>query len=239
MDYVVLVEPEGPGNVGSIARVMKNFGFNNLVLVNPKCKLDLETRKYAMHAWDIVENAITLSSFDDVFKLNSDVFVGTTAKTGKTTNTTRNSITPRELAKQVKSSKMDIALIFGRESSGLRNEELRKCDLVVNIPTNPAYKTMNISHASAIIMYEIFLAKEGRKAIRERMNRKEFERMIEIFSMISSNKELELKNPENATKIFRTAMSKSAMSSREARTIILVLSRFLRVLEEANRTRKH
>ncbi len=226
MDYVVLVEPEGPGNIGSVARVMKNFGFRNLVLVNP-CEINLETRKYAMHAWDIVENAIILNSFDEIFSLDTDFFVGTTAKVYTDNNTTRAAITPRELASKAKDT--SLAFIFGRESSGLKNEELRRCDLVLNIPTSEEYRAMNLSHSVAIVLYEIFLT---RREIREpSQNRREVERLLSAFQELAFLPDLGLRNPENAVKMFRNVISRALIKGREAQGILVVLNRALELIE--------
>ncbi len=77
---VVLVEPEGPANIGMIARTMKNFGFSRLVLINPN--LSEESYAYAVHARDVLENALILDSFEEALEL-FDFTVGTTGKPGK------------------------------------------------------------------------------------------------------------------------------------------------------------
>ncbi len=232
MHWVVLVEPEGSGNIGAIARVMKNFGFHNLALVNPKCEIGLETRKYAMHAWDIVQKAEVLDRYDEIFDLDADLFVGTTAKVFKETNTSRASMTPRELAKQLENTSAKLALVFGRESSGLTNQELRKCDIVLNIPTSEEYKAMNLSHAVAVILYELYLARASKK---RKVNRKEMEKLMNIFEELAKNKRLGLRNPENAIKMFRNVMSRAIVSGSEAKGIIMVLRRALEELEKCKK----
>ena len=149
---IILMEPAVSGNIGAIARVMKNFGFSRLVLVNPKCKhLSQEARNRAKHANDILENARVLKRVG-----RYDYLIGTTAKLGRDYNMPRCGLSPSELAGklgQVKKAK--VGLLFGRESSGLLNSEIAKCDFVVTIPASKEYYTLNLSHSVAIILYEL------------------------------------------------------------------------------------
>lgn len=159
---VVLVEPETPGNIGSVARVMKNFGVKQLLLVNPKCDyLDGEAYGRAMHARDILKAAFVAKDFSSLRRF--DYVVGTTAALGSDYNVARSPITPNQLAWQLqrfrRSSKKKaakIALVFGREGTGLSNKEVGSCDLIVTIPASKKYPALNISHAAAIVLYELF-----------------------------------------------------------------------------------
>lgn len=157
MITVALVEPETPGNIGSVARVMKNFGFRQLVLVNPKCNyLDGEAYGRAMHAVDVLKKATVVKNFAELRKF--DYVVGTTAALGSDYNILRTPITPGQLAGQLAGKKGSIAVVFGRESSGLSNAEVEQCDVVVTIPASRRYRALNISHAAAIVLYEIYAA---------------------------------------------------------------------------------
>lgn len=159
---VVLVEPETPGNIGSVARVMKNFGVRNLVLVNPKCShLDGESYGRAMHAREILKKAVVVQDMADLKKF--DYVVGTTAALGSDYNVMRSPISPEHLASQLQeqcksifSPKTSIALVFGRESAGLNNSEISSCDILVTIPASSKYRALNLSHAVAIVLYELF-----------------------------------------------------------------------------------
>ena len=95
---IILVEPENPGNIGSVARVMKNFGFKNLVLVKPKCDINDESRRLAKHANDMLKKAKTIDfkSLEDY-----DYLIGTTSKLGSDYNIPRCTIKPEELAKKI------------------------------------------------------------------------------------------------------------------------------------------
>ena len=96
--YVVLVEPEQAGNIGFVARVMKNFGFKNLVLVNPRTRPDaIEAKIFASHAVDVLESALVVDSLSSLSS-KLDFMIGTTSKVGGDYNVLRVPITPRELA---------------------------------------------------------------------------------------------------------------------------------------------
>lgn len=154
---IIAQEFQTPGNIGAIARVMKNFEFTNLVLLNPKCNhLDKESLDRATHAKEILRNAKIIKNLEDY-----DTLIGTTAILGTDYNLQRNPITPEQLGKMQFKGK--VGLIIGREGDGMRNEELLKCDLVVTIPTSKKYPTMNVSHAAAIIMYELFKNSNAQK----------------------------------------------------------------------------
>jgi tRNA/rRNA methyltransferase len=157
MITVILVEPEHSGNVGAIARVMANFNLKNLVLINPKCNhLDEEAQGRSKHARDVLKKAkiMDFSCLKDF-----DYVIGTSAIIGTDYNIPRCPLTPEELALKLKDRKSTFALVFGREGSGLSNEEISKCDFMVKIPSSTDYPTLNISHAAAIIFYALFKEK--------------------------------------------------------------------------------
>lgn len=162
MISIVLIEPSTAGNIGFIARAMKNFGLKDLILIKPKCELKKEALWYAKHAKDIIKKSkIKTSSYLKKF----DYLIGTTAIIGSDYNIPRSPLNPKQLAKELSKinlKKTKIALIFGREGSGLNNKEIQMCDFIVTIPTSTKYQTMNISHSASIIFYELFqtLSKE-------------------------------------------------------------------------------
>ncbi|HIH05100.1 TPA: RNA methyltransferase [Candidatus Woesearchaeota archaeon] len=156
MTTVVLIEPEKEENIGRVARVMKNFGFTKLLLISPKCShLGTKAMALASHADDVLKKAKVGGK--DALE-GFDCLVGTTAILGTDSNVLRSPLLPREAAPLLAKKKRSIALLFGRESSGLNNEELRQCDLLVTIPTVRNYSTMNLSQAVGIVLYEVFVA---------------------------------------------------------------------------------
>ena len=153
MIHVVLMEPEHPANIGAVARIMKNFGFKKLVLVNPKCNINEDSHNLAKNAQDVLNNAKIANSIEGF-----DYVIGTTAIIGNDYNIPRTPLSPKELAEKLSQVKeKQIALLFGRESAGLSNEEIKDCDFIVNIPSANDYTTLNLSHAVGVLLYEIFI----------------------------------------------------------------------------------
>jgi len=156
---IVLVEPKKGGNVGSVARVMMNFGFHELALVNPPPKDD-EMKMFAMHAWDIVEKAGIYESLRDAI-MECVVVIGTTGilPTSEKEHLRHPMYTIDQLPYILHDVDGKIGVVFGREDNGLTANELGMCDIVATIPTSSEYPSMNLSHAVAITLYE--MAKYG------------------------------------------------------------------------------
>jgi tRNA/rRNA methyltransferase len=152
---VVLVEPRYEGNVGSVCRAMKNFGFNDLVLVKP-CPLGDFAKAMAMHAQDLLASARIVDTFDEAIK-GADIVVATTGKPGvrQTGHVRHPFYNPKELKGMLKDKAGTAALVFGREDWGLVNDIVERCDIVAYIPTSVEYPIMNLSQAAAIFLYEL------------------------------------------------------------------------------------
>ena len=152
---VVLVGPKNEGNIGAVARAMKNFGVSTLVLVDP-CPVGDEAYKRAMHGADVLARARTVGSLDEALD-DADLIVGTTGITTKSEKRFRRiSVTPRDFAARVAAMDGTLAILFGREDFGLLEDELERCDILVSIPAADRYPVLNISHAVAIVLYEMF-----------------------------------------------------------------------------------
>lgn len=163
---IVLVEPKEEGNVGAVARSMRNFDVTDLVLVNP-CSLGNEAQKRAMHGRDVLQTAKTVPRIATALR-GIDVIVGTSGvDTESEKRFARIAITPRELASRIATTRGRVALVFGREDFGLLDEELRMCDLLVTIPASRGYPILNISHAVAVVLYELFAAGLSTRGPRE------------------------------------------------------------------------
>jgi len=154
---IVLVEPSHPGNIGAAARAMKNMGLSRLYLVNP---VDFPHEKAifrAASASDVVENAVVCANLAEVIG-PCHLILGTSARQRRIPWPL---VTPREGAQQIVAqhgAEGDIAIVFGRESKGLKNEELQQCQLHVNIPTSDAYSSLNLAMAVQVVAYELFCA---------------------------------------------------------------------------------
>lgn len=165
---VVLVKPEHAGNIGSIARLMENFNFKKLVIFNPIEEIEkifsYETQGFAMHGKDILFNAEVITIQDQEDHLSKfkkylegfDLVIATTAKGESYSNIRRLAIFPEDLIFPKSETPLKIAILFGKESRGLTNEEINFVDILLRIPTGFNYPTLNISHACGIVLYEIF-----------------------------------------------------------------------------------
>ncbi|MDQ1280249.1 MAG: hypothetical protein QG670_1512 [Thermoproteota archaeon] len=227
---VILVGPEHGGNVGTVARLIKNFGFRDLWLVNPRMELGFEAEAFAAHAKDVLNRVVIVSDLDKAFEGVSFI-VGTTAvHAKKTSNVFRISVTPEELAKKAVTIKGTIALLFGRESKGLSNEELRRCDVVVSIPSSPLYRTLNVSSATAILLYELWKAKSERpRGCFEEVSRDNLLWLIRLFDQFSQESSLPVHKRDLATKAFHNVVSRAFISKREATLMMGVFRRNLQI----------
>jgi tRNA/rRNA methyltransferase len=158
---IVLVEPAGTLNIGAVARVMKNMGLEHLILVNPLCDpLDLEARKMAVHAEDVLVNATVVDSLPAALT-GCQRAIATTART-RALNTELE--TPRVALPWLLEVPTPSAIIFGPEDRGLSNAELNYAQRFVMIPANPDYPALNLSHAVGICAYELSQAALGDRA---------------------------------------------------------------------------
>jgi len=151
---IVLVAPLYEGNVGFAARVMKNFGFSRLVLIDP-CALGNEAKARAAHAQDIL-NGAELCTIEDVFA-RSNLVIATTGTVSKSVCHSMRMpfYSPRELRERIQGLGGRISILFGRENWGLNNEEVKRSDMICTIPTAEEYPILNLSHAVGIVCYEL------------------------------------------------------------------------------------
>ncbi len=159
---VVLVETSHPGNIGAVARAMKNMGMDQLRLVSPKLFPHADATARASGADDVLRTAIVFESLNDAIA-DCQIVLGASAR-DRTISWP--SITARECAEKWVSDSEggNVALVFGRENSGLKNHELDLCQFLLRIPCNPAYSSLNLAAAVQIVCYELFVA-SGQESI--------------------------------------------------------------------------
>jgi len=163
---VVLVGPKNEGNVGAVARAMKNFGVGRLVLVDP-CPIGDEAARRAMHGADVLERARTVATLDEALR-GADLVAGTTGiATQSEKKFLRIALGPHDFAGRVAAMDGTLAVLFGREDFGLLDEELVRCDLLVSIPASPQYPILNLSHAAVVVLYELFAAGRAKGRLRK------------------------------------------------------------------------
>ncbi|HID17611.1 TPA: RNA methyltransferase [Candidatus Bathyarchaeota archaeon] len=228
---VILVEPERGINVGHLARAMKNFGFKELYLVKPKANLE-EASIFSAHGRDVLKKAKIVGSLQEAIE-GTEISVATTAKPAKSTrNVLRFAVDPKRLAIELRSINGKVALIFGRESRGLSNEELNLCDVILSIPASESYPTMNVSHAAAIIFYELHQGKFAGKGKYE-LRREHVARLMDVFHEILLKIGLPKHRLTLAQRAFHNVVSRGAIAAREATLLLGVLRKILRKLEQS------
>jgi tRNA (cytidine32/uridine32-2'-O)-methyltransferase len=153
---IVLVETSHPGNIGAVARAMKNMCMKHLVLVSPKLFPCADATSRASGADDILASAVVCSTLQEAIA-DCQIVIGSSARC-RTISWPE--ITPRECAEKLSLDARDnkVAIVFGRESSGLKNEELDLCQYLLRIPCNPDYSSLNLAAAVQVICYELFVA---------------------------------------------------------------------------------
>lgn len=166
---IVLVNTSHPGNIGAVARAMKNMGLSRLYLVEPKDFPSLESIRRSAGAVDILDEAVVVDDLSQA--ISGCVWVaGTSARL----RTIEWPILEPEacVATAIEYAEAgDVAIVFGRENSGLTNHEMEKCHALLHIPTNPEYSSLNLAAAVQVVAYEIRLALEEGEVIRKKGNK--------------------------------------------------------------------
>ncbi|MHC1591248.1 MAG: RNA methyltransferase [Candidatus Helarchaeales archaeon] len=242
---VILNRPKNAGNIGAIARVMKNFDLNYLVLINPDVNhLCSESRARAKHAVDVLENALVQEELKDIRDV--DFLIGTSARVGGDYNTPRIAVPVNEIGSRLKDFKGRVGILFGREDSGLSNEDLEACDFLVTIPVSSEYRSLNLSHAACIVFYELFkMRSESERDLiscRE-ASRKELDHLMEKYDEIlnflgKTMKKFTERRMSDARRVFRNVVSRAFISGREAHTLMGVFRHVLEQMQGVWRNRK-
>lgn len=230
---IVLVGSKFEGNVGAVARSMANFDISELYLVDP-CAIGDEAYRRAKHGSEILDRAVITENIEEAI---SDCFliVGTSGITTKgDSNYTRIPVPLREFAQQTSGYEEKIALIFGREDIGLFQEELNKCDILVNIPTSETYPILNISHAATLVMYEMFQSNAVPRRP-EPAERKEKELMFSFFEELMDAVDYPENRRENTSVMFRRMMGRSIPSKYEYNTIMGIFGDAFRIIKNGKK----
>jgi len=154
----VLIDPSHPGNIGSVARAMKNMALSDLVLVRPRSFPHTEANALAAGADDILAGARIVDSVAEAIS-DCGFIAGTTSRPR---SYYWEFTTPRDIAKRIVELPQEnrVALLFGSERYGLATEDLDHCNVLVRIPANPDYCSLNLAMSVQLLSYEIFVARE-------------------------------------------------------------------------------
>jgi len=227
---VAVVGAETPGNVGTIARSMKNFGLSELYLVDPpELDPDGEAYGFAGHAReDVLPNATTVE-----FEYLRDHFY-TVACTATTNQDARNHvrypfIRPSELSEELGGLDADVCIVFGRERVGLTNDELADLDRICSIAASEAYPVLNLAQAATIVLYELreLTVEETQHPAEphERAAEHEIEGAYTTFSEYLHDVGHPKEKIPKTERLFRRLLSRAHPTGREARTVRGVLRR--------------
>lgn len=220
---VTMVEPKGPVNVGHVARLVRNFGAEKLYLVNPKTDLSVAA-VYASHASDVIDEAI-VTTFERVRRENELLVATTAVRASKKSNVIRRTVGVDGLH-EILSRATTSSLVFGRDTTGLTNEEIGACDLTMTIDTVPTYKALNVGHAAAIVLYLGSRGGRPKPILQNRKTREVFSRRFYELAKASGV-------PESKSKQMLEASKRIAASSRMSDTQLNLFSGVFRKAVEA------
>lgn len=161
---IILAGTKYPGNIGSTARAMFNMGLTHLILANPKCAVNEESYRLAKSGKSVLDSARTCRSLKSALR-GIRFLVGTTGKSGGYRSQV---CTPRSLAPKILSQaeEQKVGILFGPEDTGLVDEDLKLCQLLIRIPTQQKAGSLNLSQAVLIVCYELLLADFKREPVR-------------------------------------------------------------------------
>jgi tRNA/rRNA methyltransferase len=214
----ILVEPKLEENIGAVARVIKNFGFSDLYLVRPP-EMGEKAMVVASHAYDVLKGCEIVGSVEEAIA-NSVTVAGTTSRYGVSHNKHLRMpfFSPEELKEKVEGRAGVLSVLFGREDTGLKNEELMRCDMVVCIPTSPAYPVMNLSHAVAVVLYELRSVESGR-GTRELASIADKERLLSHVSTFLDEIGYREHKKAKTLLMLRRILGRAELTGREVRTL--------------------
>jgi len=178
---IVLVNTSHPGNIGAAARAMKNMGLSRLYLVEPKDFPSLEAISRSVGALDLLDNAVVVQDLSQA--ISDCVWVAGTSARLRTIEWPI--LEPGECvqASLENIEQGDIAIVFGRENSGLTNDEMAKCNALLHIPTDPDYSSLNLAAAVQVVCYEYRQALLHDKITKKKGNKHRFDALANAEQM--------------------------------------------------------
>jgi len=221
---IVLVEPREAGNVGAVARAMKNFGFDDLWIVGEHPPLQPVAGWWASGAEDVIERAHFVPTLHYALA-GAQMTVATTSARGRTTPV---DLSPLDLAKSSSLGEEGVlALVFGREDRGLTREEVVQCQLTASIPTNPDSPTMNLAQAVCIFCFALYSVGAGTPAgtgrlkagheILERLHERAESLLLEVGFLHENN-------PDRIYADLRAIAGRADLDAREVTILLGIIS---------------
>ena len=220
---LVLVGVEGPINLGFIARLADNFDVDELYLVDPRADIE-EARRFAAKASYRLDSAVIVNELEDALH-DTTLSACTSAHYSRGDDVLRVSMTPWEFAERAISERL-VGIVMGRESTGLTRKELDKCDVLVTIPTSERYRSLNLSNATAIILYELFKARISSWKPREPPDSDKIGLLYKYLELLASNAAPH--KYSDIVRAFRNILSRADVSREEVSALLYLASRLWR-----------
>ena len=234
---IVLVGTLQSGNIGAVARAMKNMGLSKLKLVNPACRVDRQAYVMATHGEDILNRTEIFSALISAVEMSSFVF-GTTARGRKR----RDFIYPSVMAAKAVNlaGANTVSIVFGPEDKGLSNDELEICNEVVQIPTMDDAASLNIAQAVMIMCYELFTASGNHADSAIPVVLAPAGKIEEMYEHIKSAfLEIGFADPENPGHVIgmlRRIFSRAGLTDKEVRMIRGIFRQLLWYIHNTNKS---
>jgi TrmH family RNA methyltransferase len=245
MIAVVLHEPQDLVNIAHVVRALKNFGFRDLRLVQPREYDAFRVEGIAHQTQDVLARVVSFDGLDDALADCVHV-VGFTAR-GRTAK--RNLQRPREAAAEVlaRSEVGPVALLFGREDKGLPNDALDRCHRVVTIPTNPGYASLNLAHAVVVMLYELALARGAAERPFKAPRRAgaparvdDLERLFaDVAAALRRIEFFKTRQPEGVMRTVREVIHRTPLDEREVKLLRAMAIEVVKYSERVARSRVH
>jgi tRNA/rRNA methyltransferase len=217
---IVLVRPRGSGNIGSVARAMKNVGAKELAIVGNARTQSFWAKAMAVHGRDILQEAKRYPTIREAIT-DCTLVIGTTCRAGLYRS---HSQTPRQVAPTIAAAARNgkVALLFGPEDHGLSNKDLEHCQLLINIPANPEYQSFNVAQAVVICLYEAYVA--SLTAVADdglvRAQAEDIERLFDIMrNALLKIGFLDSENPEHMLLAFRRIFGRTGLEDKDVRIL--------------------
>ncbi len=231
---VILIEPKYSGNIGAVARTMMNFNIHQLYLVNP-CPLDDECYTRAKHATKILDNATIYPTFQDAIKTLDYIVATSSIQHVSDKKHLRNPLTVEEFAEKIQETHGTIGLLFGREDYGLFNEEIAAADIMIKIPTDPTYLSLNLSHSVAVILYSLYLHQTDVVKKRRTIGPTEKQQLLSFFTQLLEEINYPAHKKENTELLFKRLMGRAIPSTWEYHTLMGVFSKTIEKLQNTKK----
>ncbi|MCC6034197.1 MAG: RNA methyltransferase [Desulfurococcaceae archaeon] len=227
---VVLVGIEGAVNLGLIARTCVNFDVDELYLVSPVASID-EALKYAAGGRDLLLRSIVTSSLEEALK-GVHISVATSAIGYSECDVVRQAIAIEDFAEKIYPRAEKIAVVFGRESTGLTREEILKTDFLVTIPASLKYPVLNVSQAVAIFLWELWKREKKVAAnIPPRASREDVTKLLSILERIIGLTVSSEDKKRRCNLVLKRTLMRSLPSQYELKVLLYLARRLIRKLE--------